>query len=273
VRRTATGAFSALAVLALGFVVALAANSVPGRGADEPILDIAWQPGTEVITILTWLVVIAAVIGALIMFLSPRKGASSRIRKPGRLAVLVLGIMIFALVARFMRSIADTLVPATSEVVSDVVEQPISHSAGNGAWLLSLMVAAVVAIALTKVGLAIRSGAPPMEEATPPEALAPTAVGQILTTPTYGDDPRGRIFGAYGVFERRLEEVGVPRAPSETAAHHAGRAKSTLGLNAPDVGVLSSRHADARFGPSEPTLEEAMDAESASARLRMDIGQ
>lgn len=272
-RRTASGVLSALAVLALGFVVALAANSLPGRGADDPILDIAWGPGVDVTDVLTWLLVIAAVIGALIMVLSAKQGNPSRTRKRSSLTVLVLGVIVFALVARFMRSIADTLIPETSEVIGDVVEQPITRSAGNGAWLLSLLVAAVVAIALTRVGLAIRSGAPPVEDAPLPEALTPVAVDQGLMSPSYRDDPRGRIFGAYGAFEQSLEAVGVPRAPSETAAHHAGRAQSTLGLNVSDLRVLSAHHADARFGPFEPTVEEAIDAESASARLRTDIEQ
>ena len=76
-RRTARGASGALAVLVLGFVVALAANSVPGR-VDEPILDVAWQPGIEMESILTWLIVIAAVIGALIMVFTAKQGPPAR---------------------------------------------------------------------------------------------------------------------------------------------------------------------------------------------------
>jgi hypothetical protein len=270
-QRIVRGTLSALAVLALGFVVSLAANSVPGRGADEPVLEVAWRPGVDVTTVLTWLVIISAVIGALIMVFTAKEGSPPQQRKRRSLVVLVLGIVVFVVVARFVRSISDTLLPETSEVIGDVVEQPITQNAGNSAWLFSLLVAAVVAVAITRVGLALRSAAPPIEDAPPAAAAIPTAVSQAPTSQPYGDSPRGRIFGAYGEFEQTLDEVGVPRSPSETAAQHAGRAKSVLGLNPPDLGILSSRHADARFGSTEPTVEDALEAESASARLRMDL--
>jgi multisubunit Na+/H+ antiporter MnhB subunit len=263
---------SALAVLVLGFVVALAANSVPGRAGDEPILDLAWQPGVELESILTWLIVIAAVIGALIMVFAAKQGSPTQERKRNRLVVLVVGVLVFAAIARFVRSIADTLVPETSEVVGDVVETPIEQVAGNGMWMLSLLVAAVVAIALAKVGLSIRSGAPPVAEASPVDVVAPVAIGSISSM-SYGDDPRGRVFSAYADFEMALDAVGVPRSPSETAARHVGRATAALDLDALDVGVLSGRHSAARFGPLEPTIDEATEAESASVRLRGEIHQ
>ncbi|HEY6628452.1 MAG TPA: DUF4129 domain-containing protein [Acidimicrobiia bacterium] len=271
-RRTASGVLSALAVLALGFVVALAANSVPGSAGDEPILDLAWQPGVEVESILTWLIVIAAVIGALIMVFAAKQGSPSQERKRNRLVVLVVGVLVFALIARFVRSIAGTLAPETSEVVGDVVETPIGQVTGNGMWMLSLLVAAVVAIALAKVGLSIRSGAPPVVGASPVEAVAPVAVGSLPST-SYGDDPRGRVFTAYADFEMALDEVGVPRSPSETAMRHVGRATSALDLDAQVVAVLSGHHSDARFGPLEPTIDEAAEAESASERLRGELHQ
>jgi multisubunit Na+/H+ antiporter MnhB subunit len=273
VRRTASGVLSALAVLALGFVVALAASSVPGRAGDEPILDLTWQPGVAVESILTWLIVIAAVIGALIMVFATKQGSPPQERKRNRLVALVVGVLVFAAIARFVRSIADTLAPETSEVVGDVVETtPIGQVADNSIWMLGLLIAAVVAIALAKVGLAIRSDAPPVAEASQVESVAPVAVGSIASM-AYGDDPRGRVFGAYAAFEKALEEVGVPRSPSETAARHVGRATSVLELSALDVGVLSGRHSGARFGPLEPTLDEASEAESASERLRGEIQQ
>jgi hypothetical protein len=266
--RAAKGVASALVVLALGFVVALAANSVPGRGVEDPILDVAWRPSFDLTTILAWLVVIAFVTGAVILILSAKqRGPRSERRRRHGLAVLVLGILVFAIVARLMRSISGTLVPETSEVIGEVVEQPFAQDSGNAIWLLSLLVAAVVAIALTRVGLAIRSGAPPIEDAPPPETPALVA-GDHVSAVDHGDDPRGRVFRAYAHFEQALDEVGVIRAPAETAAHHVARAKATFDLGTRDVAVLSSRHAQARFGDHEPTLDEAMEAESASDRLR-----
>lgn len=262
---------SALAVLALGFVVSLAASSVPGRGAEEPLLDVAWRPEVDVTTVLTWLILIAAVMGAVIMALSAREPRPPRERKRRGIMVLVLGLIVFALIARYMRSIADTLLPETSEVIGEVGEEPIAESAGNGAWLLSLLVAAIVAAALTRVGLSIRSGVPPFQDLTGRgDDLTPVGVAPAVSRPFAGVDPRGRIFDAYGVFEQSVEGAGLPRGGAETAARHARRARTALGLNGEDLKVLSDRHADARFGPAEPSIEDAIEAESASAKLRKD---
>ncbi|MEX1126307.1 MAG: DUF4129 domain-containing protein [Acidimicrobiia bacterium] len=261
----------ALAVLMLGFLVSIAAHSVPGRGAEEPMLDVVWRPGVDVTSVLTWLILIAAVIGAIIMAFSAREAPPPREHKRRGIMVLVLGVIVFALIARYMRSIAETLLPETAEVLGEVGEQPIAESTGNGAWLLSLLVAAVIAAALTRVGLAIRTGAPPIQDLTDGDDPLSDSVVPVASPPVRGVDPRGRIFGAYGDFEQSVEGAGVPRAPSETAARHAGRARTALGLGGGDLSLLSGHHADARFGPDEPSVEDAMEAESASARLRDDI--
>jgi len=261
----------ALVVLALGFVVSIAANSVPGRGAEEPILDVAWRPGIDVTTVLTWLVLMAAVTGAIIMALSAREPRPPREQKRRGIMVLVLGIIVFALIARYLRSIADTLLPESSEVIGEIGEGPIAESTGNGAWLLSLLVAAVIAAALTRVGLAMRSGAAPFMDLVGDDDPIPVAVVPAVSSHERGIDPRGRIIDAYGDFEQSVGEAGVPREHSETAARHAGRAGTALGLGGADLSLLSSRHADARFGPGEPSVQDATEAESASARLRKDI--
>lgn len=270
-RRILSVTGSALAVLALGFMVSVAATSVPGRDADEPFLDLAWRPGVDVTSILTWLVLIAAVLGVIIMALAAREAPPPREHKRRGIMVLILGILVFALVARYMRTIADSLLPEASEVIGEVDEQPISEGSGNGAWVLSLLVAAVIALALTRVGLAVRSGAPPFQDRANGEAQAPVSVASVASPRTRGTDPRGRIFGAYGDFEQSVAGAGVPRGPSETAAQHAGRARLALRLSGPDLSLLSARHADARFGPDEPSVQAAAEAESASARLRKDV--
>ena len=265
---------SALGVLVLGFVVAIAANSVPGRGADEPLLDVAWRPAFDVTTVLTWLVLIVAVMGVVIFALSVKEARPPREQKRrGVLLVVILGVIVFALIARYMRSMSDTLLPAAPEVVTGAGEEPIADTSGNGAWLLSLLVATVIAVALARVGLAIRSGAPPVlrqeEEADP----SPTAVEAPPPLPLErGSDPKSRVLGAYDDFEQSVGEAGLPREPAETAARHAGRARSALNLADEDLSLLSARHADARFGPAEPSVDDADEAESAATRLRQGIG-
>jgi len=270
--RTLAISVSALVVLGLGFVVSIAANSVPGRGAEEPILDVAWRPAVDVTTVLTWLILIAAVTGAVMMAVSAKGARSPREYKRHGVVVLILGVIVFALIARYMRSIADTFLPNASEVIGEVGEEPIADTGGNGAWLLSLLVATVIAVALTRVGLAIRSGAPPIlhqaKNEGPPPNVDPALAAPL---PVRGSDPRGRILGAYGDFEQSVGEAGLPRGPAETASRHAGRVRAALGLFGEDLRVLSARHADARFGPDEPSADAAEEAESAATRLRKEI--
>jgi len=263
---------SALGVLVLGFVVAIAASPVPGRGAEEPFLDVAWRPAIDVTTVLTWLVLIAAVMGVVIFTLSVKQaGAPREQKRRGVLLVVILGVIVFALIARYMRSMADTLLPAVPDVVTEAGEEPIADTSGNSAWLLSLLVATVIAVALARVGLAIRSGAPPVlrqEEAADP---SPTEGAPPPLPPERGSDPKSRVLGAYDDFEQCVGEAGLPREPAETAARHAGRARSALKLADEDLSVLSAHYADARFGPAEPSVEDADEAELAATRLRQGI--
>jgi len=270
--RTLSVAGSALGVLALGFVVSMAAHSVPGRGAEEPLLDVTWHPGIAGTTVLTWLILVAAVMGAIIMALSAREPRPPRAHQRRGIVVLVLGLVVFALVARYMGSISDSLLPETSEVLELVGEEPVARSNGSGAWLLSLLVGAVIAAAIIKVGLGLRSGATPFRDSEGGgDDPTPIAVSPALSPRIRGVDPRGRILDAYWDFEQSVAGAGVPREPSETAARHARRARAALGLGTEDLRLLSGRHADARFGPGEPSFEEAIEAESASARLQEGI--
>jgi len=266
---------SALAVLALGFMVSIAANSVPGRGPEEPLLDVGWRPGIDLTTVLTWLLLIAAVMGAVILALSFKEPRPPREGKRPGIMVLVLGVLVFALIARYVRSIADTLLPETSEVIGEVDEGPIADSGGLGAWVWSLLVAAVIAVALTRVGLAIRAGAPPEGIFQSDHEDLPSDVVSVSSQPTpdRGSDPRNRILSAYGDFEQIVAEAGLPREPSETAARHAGRAKAVLDLTGEDLIALSAHHADARFGAEEPSADAANEAESAATRLRRRMGR
>jgi len=254
-------------------VVAIAANSVPGRGTEEPFLDVAWRPAIDVTTVLTWLVLIAAVMGVVIFALSVKQaGAPREQKRRGVLLVVILGVIVFALIARYMRSMADTLLPAVPDVVTEAGDEPIADTSGNSAWLLSLLVATVIAVALARVGLAIRSGAPPVlrqeevADPSPTEVAAPP-----LLSPERGSDPKSRVLGAYDDFEQCVGEAGLPREPAETAARHAGRARSALKLADEDLSVLSAHYADARFGPAEPSIEDADEAELAATRLRQGI--
>lgn len=273
-RRILSITLSALGILTLGLLVSVAANSVPGRGAEEPLLDAAWRPDVDVTAVATWLVLIAAVMGAIIMALSVRETRPPREHKRRGVMVLLLGVLVFAVIARYMGSVAGTLLPETSEVVGQVGEQPIAESSRNSAWLLSLLVAGIIAVALTRVGLSIRSAAPPFQDLA--ETVDPSPLGPALSVapPQLADSsPRGRILGAYRDFEQKIGEAGVLRGEAETAARHAGRARAALGLDQEDLSLLSGRHADARFGPDEPSVEAAREAELASSRLRKGIRQ
>ncbi|MDP9143369.1 MAG: DUF4129 domain-containing protein, partial [Actinomycetota bacterium] len=140
---------------------------------------------------------------------------------------------------------------------------------GNG-WLFSLLLAAVLAATLTRIGMSIKSAGSPFEtEATTHVAqqLAPGAVA-LSGARSLGTDPRSRILNAYQAFESELAAAGRPRAETETTGRHALRAGGQLGLDPDLVDDLVERHAAARYGSPEPSESDAESAEQSSKRIQ-----
>ncbi len=256
-------------VLGLGFVVAMASASVPGR-QDEPLLDVAWRPGTNFTDVLTWLVAIAVVIGAVVLMLSVREPRMRQQRKRSRVALAIVGgIILFFLAWRYLRPVAGSLLEQGSELVpGDLTEAPTpGATTSNQVWVLGALIGMVVIGALVRLGLSLRS--PKTDLAT--EQAAPEEPPPAEPSPQPGPqrtDPRGRIFGAYLDFEQAAAYAGIGRDPAETAGTHARRVVAGFSLPKDQARALVARHAAARFGEGEPTAADADLAESASSSLR-----
>ena len=259
-------------VLGLGFVVAMASASVPGR-QDEPLLDVAWRPGTNFTDVLTWLVAIAVVIGAVVLMLSVREPRMGRGRERRVAAVAVIvGLILFFLAWRYLRPVAESLLEPGSELApGDLTDTPApGPTTSNQVWVLGALIGVVVIAALVRLGLSLRTPKTELEsgqvsreeqaEEPPTPRPAPRST-----------DPRGRIFGAYLDFEEAAADAGVGRVPAETAGTHARRVVASYSLPQDAARTLVARHAEARFGAREPTAADADLAESASSSLRQGL--
>ena len=258
-------------VLGLGFVVAMASASVPGR-QKEPLLDINWRPGTSVSTILTWVVIITAVIGAAALMLAVKQPRMRGERKGKRvLLVLIVAVLLFALAWRYLRPAAQSLLAESSELLPGVTDAPPQGSAASNAsnpiWVLGALVALMVTVALVRLGMSLRA---PMTELFSDDVFAEASAGAQPVEGVArlrGIDPRSRVLAAYLDFEEAATDAGLPRDPAETTARHARRVVTHFTLPVDDARILVTRHAVARFGQGEPTDEDAARAERASSVL------
>ena len=269
-RRLLSMVTAALAVLGLGFVVAVASRSLPGSAGDEPLIDFDFQLNFDLSPIFAWILLILAVLGAVLFALGLRE------RKPRDLGTrrnflgTIIGLILFVVIARWLRPAAEALLDEGVAVADSATEVMADDGVGTaGGWLFSILLAAILAAALTRIGLSIRTVTSPFEPreesqaATTPLPIGPTSASRWL-----GDDPRSRILIAYEEFEDRLTMSGRPRDEAETTARHANRAARELSLDVDDVKGLVRHHARARYGSEPLTESDARAAEVSSTRLR-----
>jgi hypothetical protein len=262
------------AVLALGYVVAVASRSLPGAIEGEPLFDLEFRPDLDLGPLLAWVLMALAVLGVVLFALALRQNRSRG--SAGRRSLLgtVIGLLLFFAIARWWRPAAEALL-GEGAAVGDSATEVLGDDRGSaaGGWLLSILLAAVLAAALTRIGLSIK---------TAPAAFGPDGEGSVTALPytsastpvprELGDDPRSRVIAAYEDFEGRLASSGRPRHESETTARHAWRASRDLDLALDDVGDLVEHHALARYGVAPPTESDAASAERSAARLTAGMG-
>jgi len=263
------------AVLALGFVVAVASRSLPGGNEGEPLLDFEFRPDLDLGPVIAWILVVLAVLGALLFALGLRPGDTRKLGKRRRILGTIIGLVLFVVIARWLRPAAEALLDEGAAVADSATEiLGDDRVAGRAAgWLFSILLAAILAAALTRIGLSIRTApaafSPDTDEMAAPVPGSDPGPGQ---TRVLGDDPRSRILVAYEDFEHRLAAVGRARSDSETTARHAWRAGEDLGLDPDDVRQLVGQHSRARYGITPPTDADAGAAERSATRLRAGIG-
>ncbi len=268
-------ATASLAVLALGFVVAVAAGPLPGDDGETPLFDLRWRSGLDLSPILAWILLAMAVVGAVLFAYGVREARPSQERRRRRMFGAVVALIVFVIVFRWVRPAAEALLEDGATLAESATDAIGEGQAGTaGGWLFSLLLAAVVAAALTRIGLSINSAGSPFQVDEPSGAEVsettrhPGPVDRVL-----GEDPRSRILRAYQEFEVGLDAAGQPRSRTETTGRHAHRAGASLALDLDVVGGLVGHHSRARFGSSEPGEVDAETAEELSSRLRREIDQ
>jgi hypothetical protein len=261
---------ASVAVMALGFVVAVASRTLPGESGAEPLLDLEFRPNLDLSPVFAWLLLILAVLGAVLFVYGLKQ---SEPRDQGRRRSLlgtVVGLALFVVIARWLRPAAEALLDEGAAAADSATEVLGDERVGTaGGWLFSILLAAVLAAALTRIGLSIKTVPSPFRPEPKKAVPATTPVpGGIASIPhTLGDDPRSRILAAYEDFENRLRILGRPRRDSETTARHALRVGRELALDSDQVRDLVVHHSRARYGIEPLTDSDARAAERSAARL------
>lgn len=257
------------AVLGLGFVVTVAARTLPGGGEEEPLFDLVFRTDIDLTPVFAWMLMILVVLVAVLVSLALRETRPRGERRRRGVLGAVVGLILFAVIVRWLRPAAEALLEegAGAESTTDLLAD--GRAGTTGAWLFSILIAAVLAAALTRIGLSIKSVASPFRPQADTEAFpSPRPVEPVPVPRKLGDDPRSRILDAYADFETWLTALGRPRDDNETTARHARRAALELSLDATEVGDLVGHHSRARYGYDSPTEADALAAERTSARLR-----
>ena len=269
-RRLLSMATAASAVLVLGFVVAVAADSLPGSSGSTPLLDLQVRTELDLTPVFAWVLLAIAVIGAVLMALGVRQARPRQERNRRRILGSLIALVVFVVVFRWVRPAAEMLLEegsALTDSATDALGEGQARTAGG--WLFSLLLAAVVAAALTRIGLSINAAAPPLvaDEPDVTEGIhEPVAVTRVIHS--LGNDPRSRVLKAYQEFETGVGAAGQPRAPTETTGRHARRAGELLELDSGFVDALVTQHATARYDSTEPAPSDAEMAELLSSQLR-----
>ena len=273
-RRYVSVGLGLVTLLTLGFVVAVASRSRPGGPEDDPVFELDTRFDINLGQFFAWILVILAILGAILLVFAIKEVRPRRVERRRNYLGVILVVIVFFLIYRLFQPLAETLVGEQGS--PDAAEAPgeVGTSGGGPAvWLFSLLVAAVVAAALTRVGMAVRQADTSFEALEPTQSWASAAPradphSRVLEL---GVDPRSRILGAYQRFEDRAAEHGLARRATETANRHARRVARELGLNDRSTDDLMVRYSRTRFGFRTPTDDDAATAESLSSALCLEM--
>jgi hypothetical protein len=273
-RRYASVLLGLVTLLTLGFVVAVASRSRPGGPGDDPVFELDSRFDINLSQLLAWMLVVLAVLGAIILVFAIKEVKPRPVDRRRNYLGVVFAVIVFLLIYRLFQPLAETLVG--EQVSPNEVGAPgeVGTSGGGPAvWLFSLLVAAVVAAALTRVGLAVRQADTSFDapEPTPSRTTAAPVSASRSKVLDLGVDPRSRVLTAYQRFEDGAAERGLARRATETANRHARRVARESGLNEERVGDLMVRYSRARFGFRPLTEADANASESLSLALCLEM--
>jgi hypothetical protein len=273
-RRYVSVGLGLVTLFTLGFVVAVASRSRPGGPEDDPVFELNTRFDINLSQLFAWILVVLTVLGAIILVFAIKEVRPRPVNRRRSYLGVVLAVIVFLLIYRLIQPLAETLVgeqasPNEAEAPGDVG----TSSGGPAVWLFSLLVAAVVAAALTRVGLAVRQADTSFDPPAPTRART-GAAALIPSRPNalaLGVDPRSRVLTAYQRFEDSAAEQGLARRATETATRHARRVARESKLNEESLYDLLVCYSRARFGFTPPTDAEADVSESLSSALCLEM--
>ncbi|MGH8913909.1 MAG: hypothetical protein ACRDZM_05255 [Acidimicrobiia bacterium] len=271
-RRVVAMVGASMTVLALGLVVAVAAGSLPGGAGTEPLIDLDLRLDLDLSPVFAWTLMILAVAGLVLFALGLRETTSRQEKGRRSLLGVLIGLILFIAVFRWVRPAVEGLLDQGRNATDSAADAVADGDAGSpSGWLFSLLLAAVMAATLTRIGLSVRGAGSPFgpereREASSAPDLPAHPGGRVLELPL-GEDPRSRILDAYQDFETGLGAVGLPRHETETTARHALKSARELDLDTGLVNELVGKHVAARYGATEPVESDAVTAEQSSAAL------
>lgn len=265
---------AAVLVIGLGYVVALAARTLPGGEGEDLPLEVGLSAPDWFGPIFNVLILLVAGITAVFLLMNVARAAPRQLPPARRWLGLLAWIVIFALVYRFARPAVEEAVSGTLPPLEDT-DTPVDTSAATAAsWVVSVLIAAVIAAALTRIGFLVRSSPLEMELAptTGQEEAAAAAAVAAPVTRSRGMDPVSRVINAYADFEDGTRDLGLGRQTSETVVRYSKRAARQLGLSQDDVSGLAGLYSEARYADHGVDESEAAAAESAWSRIKERLG-
>lgn len=285
-RRYVSVVLGLVTLLSLGFVVAVAARSRPGGSGDDPLFEFDANFDVDLGQLIGWTLIVLAVLGAIVLVFAIKEVRPRRQERKRSYAGVILGALVFLLILSFLQPVAENFVADPGGMVEGDANGDLADPGGtaqgdaNGdtatsgesaaAWLFSLLVAAVVAAALTRVGLAVRLADTPFDDSEPEVAASSGRPSNTRLSPTalvLGTDARSRVLNAYGRFEQAAAGRRVGRRGTETAQRHARRTATELDLDLASVTRLMARYSRTRFGNGPVSDSEADEAEAMSSTL------
>ena len=99
-RRILSMVTASIAIVGLGFIVAVASSSRPGQG-DEPWLDVSIRANVDLAPILGWILLIAAIVGTVLFALGFRPSELQERRRGRNLFLFFIGLVVFIAVVRW----------------------------------------------------------------------------------------------------------------------------------------------------------------------------
>ncbi|HZD22208.1 MAG TPA: DUF4129 domain-containing protein [Acidimicrobiia bacterium] len=269
---------SALMLIGLGFVIAVAARSMPGDDEQDALGELSVSVPDWVGNVFLWGTLAVAGLFAIYILMAMRRGGSwaGFRRALFRMLTLILwagGFYLIYAITRPPQEGAPVTPPPPLEP-NEVVDTINVDPSVTASWVAGVLLTLILVAAVVRIVMAMRSDSQEEEEVSlklGSDATVEDELAEPLTM-VASTDPRARVINAYAEFEGFSKEKGLGRRVSETARHHTRRTGTDLGAQPDDLRELGNQYEKARFAETPVDADNAEIAEGAWQRIRKRIG-